>query len=47
MRSTRRAFLDRHAESDTLIFPAHFPTPTAGRIVRAGATWGFAFHAGD
>jgi|SRR3990170_4990016 len=46
-RATRRAFLDRHAESDTLIFPAHFPTPTAGRIVRAGATWGFAFHAGD
>ena len=43
---TRRAFLERHAETDTLIMPAHFPTPTAGRIVRAGAAWRFAFDTG-
>ena len=34
---TRRAFLDRVAETDTLILPAHFPTPTAGTVARRGA----------
>jgi len=43
---TRRAFLDQHAGTDTLILPAHFPTPTAGRIVRSGAAWRFAFEPG-
>jgi len=33
---TRRAFLNRYAETDTPIMPAHFPTPTAGHIERAG-----------
>lgn len=33
---TRAAFLDRHADSGTLILPAHFPGRTAGRIVRQG-----------
>jgi glyoxylase-like metal-dependent hydrolase (beta-lactamase superfamily II) len=42
-RRTRRAFLDRYAETDTLIMPAHFATPTAGRVVRAGGAWRFAF----
>ena len=42
-RRTRRAFLQRYGGTDTLILPAHFPTPTAGRIVRAGAGWRFAF----
>jgi glyoxylase-like metal-dependent hydrolase (beta-lactamase superfamily II) len=31
-RITRRAFLERYADSDTLICPAHFPLPTFGRI---------------
>ena len=35
-RTTRRAFLDRHAESATIVLPGHFATPTAGRIGRAG-----------
>ena len=30
----RRAFMEKHADSDTLVLPAHFPMPTAGRIVR-------------
>ena len=42
---TRRAFLDRYAETDALIMPAHFPTPTAGRIERAGDAWRFVFAA--
>jgi glyoxylase-like metal-dependent hydrolase (beta-lactamase superfamily II) len=42
-RQTRRAFLERYAGTDTLVMPAHFPAPSAGRIVRAGAAWRFAF----
>lgn len=43
---TRRAFLEQHAETDTLIMPAHFPAPSVGRIVRAGTTWRFTFDGG-
>lgn len=42
-RTTRRAFLDQYCETDTLIFPAHFPTPVAGRIIQADDTWHFKF----
>jgi glyoxylase-like metal-dependent hydrolase (beta-lactamase superfamily II) len=42
-RRTRRAFLERHADTDTLVMPAHFPTPGAGRIVRAGDAFRFVF----
>ena len=42
-RGARRAFLERYAHTDTLILPAHFPTPTAGRIRREGAAFRFAF----
>jgi glyoxylase-like metal-dependent hydrolase (beta-lactamase superfamily II) len=38
---TRRALMEKHAESDTLIMPAHFPMPIAGRIVRSGNAFGF------
>ena len=42
-RRTRIAFLAEHADSETLILPAHFPTPTAGRVVSDGNTWHFQF----
>jgi len=42
-RRTRRDFLQRYAESPVIILPAHFPAPTAGRIVRAGSAWRFSF----
>jgi glyoxylase-like metal-dependent hydrolase (beta-lactamase superfamily II) len=42
-RSTRRSFLQRYEDSPTLILPAHFPTPTAGRIRRAGSAWEYRF----
>ena len=35
-RATRKSFVERHADTDTLILAAHFPTPTAGRIVDNG-----------
>jgi glyoxylase-like metal-dependent hydrolase (beta-lactamase superfamily II) len=41
-RATRRRFVERHAETDTIILAAHFATPTAGRIVRNGARCKFA-----
>ena len=44
---TRRAFLERYAGTDTLVMPGHFPTPTAGRIVRSGASFRFVFDAGN
>ena len=44
-RRTRTAFLERHADTPTLVMPAHFPTPTAGRIVRAGSAFRFSFTA--
>jgi glyoxylase-like metal-dependent hydrolase (beta-lactamase superfamily II) len=40
---TRKAFLAEHSESGALILPAHFPTPTAGRVVAAGEAWRFVF----
>jgi glyoxylase-like metal-dependent hydrolase (beta-lactamase superfamily II) len=32
-RATRNGLIDRHADTDTLVMAAHFPSPTAGRIV--------------
>ena len=38
-RRTRTAFVERYAETDTVILPAHFPGASAGRIrARNGAT---------
>ena len=42
-RRTRRAFLERYAASDTLIMPAHFPSPTAGLIRPLGEAFRFEF----
>jgi glyoxylase-like metal-dependent hydrolase (beta-lactamase superfamily II) len=42
-RRTRRAFLEQYADSAVVILPAHFPTPTAGRVQRSGLAWHFEF----
>ncbi len=42
-RETRRAFLDRYADTDVTIVPSHFPNPTAGFVVPSGDTFGFRF----
>jgi len=39
----RQRFVERHADSGTLILPAHFPSPAAGRIESAGNRWRYAF----
>jgi glyoxylase-like metal-dependent hydrolase (beta-lactamase superfamily II) len=33
---TRRGFLERYCDTETLCCPAHFPSPSAGKIRRAG-----------
>jgi glyoxylase-like metal-dependent hydrolase (beta-lactamase superfamily II) len=43
-RRTRRSFLETHAAGDTLIVPAHFPAPTAGRLFSAEQGFGFRFY---
>ena len=34
--ATRQRVIDQYCETDTLLLTAHFPSPTAGRIVRNG-----------
>jgi glyoxylase-like metal-dependent hydrolase (beta-lactamase superfamily II) len=36
---TRKEFISRFADQDTLVIGSHFAEPTAGRIVRDGAAW--------
>jgi glyoxylase-like metal-dependent hydrolase (beta-lactamase superfamily II) len=38
---TRRGFLERYAGTDTLVCTAHFPLPSAGRIVAKGDAFRF------
>jgi glyoxylase-like metal-dependent hydrolase (beta-lactamase superfamily II) len=40
---TRRAFLERYCDTPTLVCTAHFPLPSAGRIVRAGDAFRFVY----
>jgi glyoxylase-like metal-dependent hydrolase (beta-lactamase superfamily II) len=37
--STRRSFLDRYADRPVLVIGTHFATPTAGHLVRDGASY--------
>jgi glyoxylase-like metal-dependent hydrolase (beta-lactamase superfamily II) len=38
---TRRTFMERYADTDTLVCTAHFPLPSAGRVVAAGDAFRF------
>jgi glyoxylase-like metal-dependent hydrolase (beta-lactamase superfamily II) len=40
---SRRTFLERYCDTDTLVCTAHFPLPSAGRIVRAGDAFRFEY----
>lgn len=39
--ATRRGIVERLADTSTVLLPAHFATPTAGRIISHGARWRF------
>jgi glyoxylase-like metal-dependent hydrolase (beta-lactamase superfamily II) len=41
--ATRRAFMERYCETDTLVCTAHFPLPSAGRVIRDGDVFGFEY----
>jgi hypothetical protein len=40
---SRRKFLSSVAETDTLILPIHFPTPTAGFVTADGDRFNYRF----
>jgi glyoxylase-like metal-dependent hydrolase (beta-lactamase superfamily II) len=42
-RLTRRTFLDRFADTATMVIPGHFPTPTAGWVRSKGGNFRFHF----
>ena len=42
-RATRRAFLEKYADTGTLVMAAHFPTPSAGRVETAPRNFRFRF----
>ncbi len=44
---TRRDFLDRNCETDTLVMTAHFPSPSVGHIVRHGEAFRFRYEGLD
>jgi glyoxylase-like metal-dependent hydrolase (beta-lactamase superfamily II) len=39
--TTRQAFIERYADTDTLIAPAHFASPSMGRIYRKGEAFAY------
>ncbi len=39
--ATRRALIERYADTDTLIAPAHFASPTMGHIISKGDGFGY------
>jgi glyoxylase-like metal-dependent hydrolase (beta-lactamase superfamily II) len=40
-RRTRERLVEEHCELESLVLPAHFPAPSAGRILRHGRTYRF------
>lgn len=42
-RTTRRAFLERHCEAETLVLATHFPSPSLGHFVRHGPAFRYVY----
>jgi glyoxylase-like metal-dependent hydrolase (beta-lactamase superfamily II) len=42
---TRRRFLERHADTDTVVMTAHFPQPSTGHVLSAGDAFRFRYTA--
>lgn len=42
-RVTRRKLIDNYADSPVIMLPAHFPTPTSGKIIRAANAFSYDF----
>ena len=41
--ATRRAFLERHCETDTLVMTAHFPSPSVGFVRARGEAFDWVY----
>jgi glyoxylase-like metal-dependent hydrolase (beta-lactamase superfamily II) len=46
-RVSRRALIEKHADTGNVILPQHFATPSCGTIARSGAAFEFKFIAGS
>ena len=46
-RVTRRALIDKHADTGNVVLPQHFATPSCGTIARAGNAFRFDFIEGS
>ena len=42
-RTTRKAFLERYADTEVTILPSHFPNPTAGHVIPQGDAFAFRY----
>jgi len=42
-RKTRTRLIEQYAERGSRLLPAHFPSPTVGRIVREGSAYSYRF----
>ncbi|MCB1744105.1 MAG: MBL fold metallo-hydrolase [Gammaproteobacteria bacterium] len=45
--ATRRSFMERHCENNTLVCMMHFPLPSAGRFVQDGSAFRFDYDRED
>ncbi len=41
--TTRREFLSRYADTDTLVLGTHFPQPSVGRVITRGTAFHFVY----
>jgi hypothetical protein len=46
-RASRRALIDKHADTGAIVLPHHFASPSSGTIRRAGDGFGFDAIAGS
>jgi glyoxylase-like metal-dependent hydrolase (beta-lactamase superfamily II) len=46
-KQTRRGFLERYADTASLVCTAHFPLPSVGRIVSRNGAFAFEYEASD
>ncbi|MEQ8698022.1 MAG: MBL fold metallo-hydrolase [Bauldia litoralis] len=46
-RATRNAFMEKYADTDTLIAATHFPSPSIGHFIRQGDAFGYRYRTDD
>jgi hypothetical protein len=46
-RVSRKALIEKHADTGSIVMPQHFATPSCGTIKRKGSSFAFEFVAGS